>query len=114
MLASATVDRRALIQPHFVLPGNDREEPIAAMPGIARMTVDRLLRQVEADLELGIDKVLVFGVPEAKDRPRAARAPATVSRRRRSRRSRRSSAATCSPSPTCVCARTRITDTAAC
>jgi porphobilinogen synthase len=67
MLASATVDRRALIQPHFVLPGNDREEPIDAMPGIARMTIDRLLRQVEADLELGIDKVLVFGVPEAKD-----------------------------------------------
>jgi porphobilinogen synthase len=75
MVATAIVEPRALMQPHFVIPGRDREEPIAAMPGIARVTVDRLVRQVEADLELGINKVLLFAVPEDKDSTaRSARA----------------------------------------
>ncbi len=55
-----------LVQPHFVLPGEGRHEDIGAMPGIARQSVDRLLDTVEADLELGIRHVLLFGLPEEK------------------------------------------------
>ncbi|MFO0984566.1 MAG: porphobilinogen synthase [Planctomycetota bacterium] len=75
MVASASVEPRALIQPHFVIPGQARTEPIPSMPGIARATTDQLLQQVEADLELGITKVLLFAVPEEKDpTARSARA----------------------------------------
>ncbi len=59
-----------LIQGHFVIDGaGERAEPIPSLPGIERQSVDRLVRQVETDLELGIRTVLVFGVPgpEGKD-----------------------------------------------
>jgi porphobilinogen synthase len=59
-----------LVQPHFVLAGQGRREEIAAMPGIARESADRLVRTVEADLELGLRHVLLFGLPEEKS-PRA-------------------------------------------
>src|SRR5262245_12089577 len=75
MVASVTIDARALIQPHFVIPGNDRSEPIPSMPGVQRLTIDRLKRLVEGDLELGINKALLFAVPEEKDpTARSARA----------------------------------------
>jgi porphobilinogen synthase len=43
------------------------EVPIPALPGIARMGVDVLVRRVAADLELGIRTALLFGVVERKD-----------------------------------------------
>ena len=32
-----------LIQPHFVVEGTDRDEPISSMPGIGHQSIDRLL-----------------------------------------------------------------------
>lgn len=54
-----------LIQPHFVLPGERTRQPIQAMPGIERQTVDVLVEQVGRDRDLGIRSVLLFGVPDA-------------------------------------------------
>lgn len=53
------------VLPHFVLPADEGEEPISSMPGIARMGVETVRRQVEADLALGIRAVLLFGQPPA-------------------------------------------------
>jgi porphobilinogen synthase len=36
------------------------------MPGISRFSIDRLLKDVEAGLKLGINKVLLFGVGDEK------------------------------------------------
>ncbi len=57
------------IVPFFVVPGRQIEEPIPALPGIARLSVDRFLVALEAALEQGLRSVLLFGVlPEsAKD-----------------------------------------------
>lgn len=54
------------IQPYFVKPGSGMRDPIAAMPGIDHFTVDTLVKDVEAALRLGLDKVLLFGVQEPK------------------------------------------------
>lgn len=51
-----------LIQPHFVLPTEGGIEAIHSMPGISRMGRSELLRQVGADLELGLGRVLLFGL----------------------------------------------------
>ncbi|MBU0549879.1 porphobilinogen synthase [Myxococcota bacterium] len=67
LVAEARVHPRQLIQPHFVLPGVNRREPIASMPGIERLSVDLLLEVVAEDLQLGIGAVLLFGLPTAKD-----------------------------------------------
>ncbi len=67
MVAETDLGLRHLVQGHFVLPGAGREEAIEAMPGIARLSADRLLRAVEADLGRGVGAVMLFGVPEHKD-----------------------------------------------
>jgi porphobilinogen synthase len=64
LVAEARIDRKMLVQPHFVVPGRGISEPISAMPGIAHESTDRLLATVEADLKLGITSVLLFGVPD--------------------------------------------------
>ena len=67
LIAETHVAASSLVQPHFVHPVDDAVDPITAMPGIDRMGCDALLRRVEADLELGIHNVLLFGIPETKD-----------------------------------------------
>ena len=56
-----------LVQPHFVVADDRTDQPIAALPGIARMGIEPLLRRVEHDRELGVRSVLLFGVTDKKD-----------------------------------------------
>ena len=56
-----------LIMPHFVREGSAVREAIETMPGIERVCLDNLLRDVEADLALGIRSLLLFGIPDEKD-----------------------------------------------
>ena len=58
---------RQLICPLFVRPGCGVKEPIASMPGQFRLSLDRLLREVEELVRLGVPAVLLFGLPERKD-----------------------------------------------
>ena len=51
-----------LIYPVFVLDGANREEPVASLPGISRMSVDLLLREAERCIELSIPAVALFPV----------------------------------------------------
>ena len=57
-----------LIWPVFVLEGKDRSEPVASMPGVERLTIDRLLPEAARCVELGIPAIALFPVtpPEAK------------------------------------------------
>ncbi len=63
-VAETTVPKTSLIMPHFVVPGSGVTAPISAMPGIARLSVDVLVRTVAADLALGLRHVMLFGVPD--------------------------------------------------
>ena len=67
LVAETHIRPSSLIQPHFVLPKDEEVQPIHAMPGIDRMGCDALTRRVESDLELGIQNVLLFGLPQDKD-----------------------------------------------
>jgi porphobilinogen synthase len=51
-----------LIWPVFVREGDDAVEPVASMPGVERMTLDRLLPAAERCLELGIPAIALFPV----------------------------------------------------
>jgi len=55
-----------LIYPVFLLDGKDRAERVASMPGIERMTVDRLLPVAEECVELRIPVMALFPVIEQK------------------------------------------------
>jgi porphobilinogen synthase len=49
-----------LIWPVFVIEGKRRREPVASMPGVERLSIDELLREVEAAAKLGIPAVALF------------------------------------------------------
>ncbi len=63
-----------LIQPVFVLDGRDRSEPVASMPGVERVTLDRLLKQGETWLRLGIPAIALFPVVTERKSERAEEA----------------------------------------
>jgi porphobilinogen synthase len=56
-----------LIYPMFVAHGIDRREPIAAMPGIDRLSIAHAVEDAGEAKQLGIPAVLLFGLPAAKD-----------------------------------------------
>ncbi|TNB47799.1 porphobilinogen synthase [Martelella lutilitoris] len=49
-----------LIWPVFVIPGENIEEPIPAMPGVSRMSVDRLAEAARRAEALGIPAIATF------------------------------------------------------
>ncbi len=53
-----------LIYPVFVLDGERRVEPVASMPGVERVSLDRLLPIAEECVRLGIPVVALFPVIE--------------------------------------------------
>lgn len=55
-----------LIWPLFVLEGTARSEPVASLPGVDRLSIDRLLEQVAVAIELGIRLVALFPVTPAE------------------------------------------------
>jgi len=55
-----------LIYPVFVLEGKNRTQDVASMPGVERMTIDRLLPVAERCLELRIPVLALFPVIETR------------------------------------------------
>lgn len=57
-----------LIYPMFVLEGEAQRQQVPSMPGIERLSIDGIMREAEAMLELGIPAVALFPVvpPERK------------------------------------------------
>jgi len=58
---------RFLIYPLFVVEGSGIKKEIASMPGVFQMSVDEILKECEALISLGLDKILLFGIPSLKD-----------------------------------------------
>jgi porphobilinogen synthase len=56
-----------LVAPLFVRPGSAIREPIASMPGQARLSPDLAAQEAARLAELGVGGVILFGLPEAKD-----------------------------------------------
>lgn len=53
--------------PLFVVPGEGVVQPINALPGQNRWSVDKVLGEVEAAMAEGIRSVILFGLPDSKD-----------------------------------------------
>lgn len=56
-----------LIYPLFVAPGRGVRREIGSLPGQFQLSVDELLREVEAAADLGVGAIMLFGIPEDKD-----------------------------------------------
>lgn len=66
MVAETRLAKDMFVYPYFVVPGKGVQKGIEAMPGISHFSADTLLKDVEAGLKLGLNKVLLFGVGEQK------------------------------------------------
>jgi porphobilinogen synthase len=64
LVRETTVSVDDLVMPLFVAP---EALPNARLPGIARHTVESVVREVEELVRLGVPAVLLFGIPEEKD-----------------------------------------------
>ncbi len=54
-----------LIWPMFVMDGQDAEQAIPSMPGVSRLTVDRVVEEAKRAFDLGIPCIALFPFTEA-------------------------------------------------
>ncbi len=73
MMRENSVTADDLIWPVFILEGDNAVEAVDSMPGVERMTVDRLLPQAEKCLELGIPAIALFPVVPSEFKSEDAR-----------------------------------------
>jgi len=64
LMRESTLGTDDLIQPVFVVEGRNRSYKVPSMPGVERITLDRLLRTAEACLAAGIPALAIFPVIE--------------------------------------------------
>ncbi len=67
MVRETQLSRDNLIQPFFVRPGRDVKRPITSMPGIAQLSVDKVVEAAQETHSAGVPAIILFGIPERKD-----------------------------------------------
>lgn len=67
MFRETSLSKKDFIYPLFVVEGDNVKKEIGSMPGNFQMSVDNILRECEELLNLGINSILLFGIPDAKD-----------------------------------------------
>ncbi len=56
-----------LIMPLFAAHGRGLRQPVESMPGVMRLSIDNLVKEVNEVSSLGIPAILLFGIPREKD-----------------------------------------------
>lgn len=67
MVRETTLERRNLIYPIFVVEGSNVKEEISSLKGIYHYSIDRLEEEVGELVSLGINSIMLFGIPDEKD-----------------------------------------------
>jgi porphobilinogen synthase len=62
LVAETGVHASQLIAPFFTVAGADSVQPVASLPGVSRLGVNPLLRELERALRAGLKGALLFGV----------------------------------------------------
>ncbi len=67
MVREITLSADHLIYPLFVQHGKNIRDEVSSMPGVFRISVDQLANEAKECMSLGINNVILFGLPEKKD-----------------------------------------------
>jgi porphobilinogen synthase len=67
LVRETTLTVHDFILPLFVRPGQAIKKEIASMPGNYQLSVDRLVDEVGAAVDLGVRAFILFGIPAHKD-----------------------------------------------
>jgi porphobilinogen synthase len=66
LVSESSLGPADLIYPLFVLDGDGRREEVESMPGVARVSIDGLLKEATTAVSLGIPAIALFPVIEAE------------------------------------------------
>lgn len=61
------IDPKELVLPLFIQEDIHENLPIEAMPGVYRYSINTVLKEIQQCLEIGIDSIVLFGLPSDKD-----------------------------------------------
>ena len=67
LVRETTLEPDDLIQPFFVVPGDGVRRPVSSMPGVDQLSCDMLAHEAAELAALGLQAVLLFGIPSTKD-----------------------------------------------
>jgi len=67
MVRETRLSADELIAPLFVVHGKGVRNEVGSMPGVAQLSVDLLIKEVQELANVGVPAVLLFGIPAKKD-----------------------------------------------
>ena len=67
LIRETHLDTHDFILPLFVSEKVDKRRPIASMPGVFQLSVKEIADEARAAQDLGLQAILLFGIPEQKD-----------------------------------------------
>ena len=67
LVKNISIEKSSLIYPLFICDGENIKSEIESMPEQYRYSLDRLNEELDELLELGINNILLFGIPNHKD-----------------------------------------------
>jgi porphobilinogen synthase len=67
LVRETDLSARHLVQPMFVVAGEDVREDVPSMPGIERFSISELVAEATELQAAGIGAVILFGIPATKD-----------------------------------------------
>jgi porphobilinogen synthase len=67
MIRETYLSKNDLVYPIFVVEGNDIKREISSMPDCYHYSVDRIKEEINELTSLGINYIMIFGVPDEKD-----------------------------------------------
>jgi porphobilinogen synthase len=67
LVRETQLDAHDFILPLFVSEKVDKRRPIASMPGVFQLSVKEIADEARAAQDLGLQALLLFGIPEQKD-----------------------------------------------
>ncbi|MDH5018832.1 porphobilinogen synthase [Halobacterium rubrum] len=67
LVSETSLSPSDFVAPVFVDATTEERQPIESMPGHERVPLDDAVARVEEVLETGVEAVMLFGIPEAKD-----------------------------------------------
>ena len=67
LVRETSLSKDDLMFPLFIVEGENVKREISSMPGQYQMSIENILRECEGLLTLGLNSVLLFGIPAEKD-----------------------------------------------
>jgi len=67
LVRETTLSADDFLMPYFVMPGRGKRQAVKSMPGVFRLSVDRLVEEAHELVRLGIPGLILFGLPSKKD-----------------------------------------------